>query len=159
MEFLTWLESTSLSAWISTSTSVWGYPTVLALHTFGLAILAGINSALALRILGVAPQVPIPPLQKLFSVMWVGFAISAVSGVALFVAAATLKGTQPVFFVKLLLVACGMANVWLLRASLGRATSDLSRGAVSRRSKLFAAAALVIWICTITAGRFMAYLT
>jgi hypothetical protein len=157
MDFTTWLESTQLSTWIRTSTSIWGYPTILALHTFGLAILVGTNSALALRILGVAPQVPLADLERLFSVMWAGFVLSAVSGVFLFVGAATLKGTQLIFYVKLLLVACGMVNVWFLKATLFRRPANV-RDTDAHKGKVLAAASLVIWMGTITAGRFMAYL-
>ena len=156
MGFTVWLESTAFSTWLRSSTSLWAFPFVLSLHTFGMAILAGLNSALALRLLGVAPRVPIEPLAKLFPIMWGGFALSAISGLLLFIAAATMKAPQVLFWIKLGLVACGMVNLHFLRRALfPDAASPLEPPG---RIRTLAIASLVIWAATITAGRFMAYL-
>jgi hypothetical protein len=40
------------------SRSIWAYPTILTLHTVGLALLAGLSIAVDLRMLGVARRVP-----------------------------------------------------------------------------------------------------
>jgi hypothetical protein len=56
--FLIWLEATSLSTWIRDSPSVFAFPTILSLHTVGMGLVAGLSAAIALRILGVASQVP-----------------------------------------------------------------------------------------------------
>jgi hypothetical protein len=53
-----WLESTAVSVWLVESPSVFAFPLVLALHTVGLGLIAGLNAALDFRILGVAPQIP-----------------------------------------------------------------------------------------------------
>ena len=156
MGFTVWLESTAFSTWLRSSTSLWAFPFVLSLHTFGMAILAGLNSAVALRLLGVAPRVPIEPLAKLFPIMWGGFALSAASGLLLFIAAATMKAPQVLFWIKLGLVTCGMVNLhFLRRAIFPSATSPV---AAPGRVKTLAIASLVLWTATITAGRFMAYL-
>lgn len=161
MEFWSWLEATGIGTWVRTSTSIWALPTILTLHTFGMATLAGTNTVFALRVLGFAPQVPIPPLERLFPVMWAGFALSAVSGTAWFMSEATLKGVQPMFYVKLSLVALAMVNVRLLRASAFPVAAYGGNDAVAKRTakraKVLAAAALAIWACVITAGRLMAY--
>jgi len=156
MPFTVWLESTAFSTWLRSSTSIWAFPFVLSLHTFGMAILAGLNSALALRLLGIAPRVPIEPLAKLFPIMWGGFALSAFSGALLFVAAATMKAPQVLFWIKLGLVAGGMVNLrFLRRAIFPEAASPI---AAPGKVRALAIASLVIWTATITAGRFMAYL-
>ena len=105
MPFLDWLQNTQLATWISQSDSVWVYPSVLSMHTIGLGVLVGISAAVDLRVLGFASRVPLAPLERFFPIMWAGFWINAVSGAALFAAAATTKGTQWIFYVKLLLVA------------------------------------------------------
>jgi len=155
MTFTVWLESTGLSTWLRSSTSLWAFPFVLSLHTFGMAILAGLNSALALRLLGVAPRVPIKPLAALFPIMWGGFSLSAASGLLLFIAAATMKAPQVLFWIKLGLVACGMVNLHFLRRAVFPAAA--SPIATPGRVKALAIASLVVWTATITAGRFMAY--
>ncbi len=75
MEFLQWLRDTDAATAIRESESVWGYPTVLFLHTFGMAILVGLISAIDLRILGVARQLPLAPMRRLFPLIWIGFAL------------------------------------------------------------------------------------
>jgi Family of unknown function (DUF6644) len=156
MSFTAWVESTALSTWLRQSTSLWAFPFVLSIHTFGMAILAGLNSALALRVLGVARRVPIESLQRLFPIMWGGFSLSAASGVLLFIAAATLKAPQLLFWIKLALVTCGMVNLHFLRRALF--PDDAASIAAPRTVKALAIASLVVWTATITAGRFMAYL-
>jgi hypothetical protein len=52
MEFLTWLEQTNLSRWVTESPSLFAYPSILFLHTAGLAFLVGPSIAISARILG-----------------------------------------------------------------------------------------------------------
>ncbi len=118
MPFLDWLQNTQLATWISQSDSVWVYPSVLSMHTIGLGVLVGIGAAVDLRILGFASRVPLAPLERFFPIMWAGFWINAVSGAALFAAAATTKGTQWIFYVKLLLVALGVIHIQLLKRTV-----------------------------------------
>ena len=80
--FLVWLEATSFSTWMRESPSVFAFPAILSCHTDGMGLVAGINAALALRILGVAPGVPIREMKRFLPVMWFGFWLNAISGVA-----------------------------------------------------------------------------
>ncbi len=157
MGILEWLEATALARWISESESMWAYPTVLALHTFGLGIVVGAQFVVDLRLLGFAPQVPIEALERFFPVMWTGFWVNAISGVGLFIAAATTKGTQPIFYVKLFLVFTGMALVRGLRTTVKAAARAPSAG-VPPKGRLVALASLASWLGAIVAGRLMAYL-
>src|SRR5438874_1653917 len=59
MDFLIAVENTALATWIRESPSLLAYAFVLFLHAVGLALVAGFNAAVDLRILGVAPDVPI----------------------------------------------------------------------------------------------------
>ena len=155
MDVLAALEASAFATWLRESGSLWAYPTVLTLHTVGLSLLVGANLVLDLRILGFARRIPLVPLVRLFRVMWVGFVVNAVSGVMLFVADATVKGTQTIFLVKLALILCGVVNIVSLRRMFA---ADAVAGAISGWSKLLAVTSLIIWAGAITAGRFMAYL-
>ncbi len=97
MELLATLEASGFGTWLRESGSIWAYPAVLTLHTMGLGVLVGASTVLALRLLGCAPRIPLEPLQALFPIMWFGFWVNAITGVALFVADATTKGTTTVF--------------------------------------------------------------
>ena len=154
--FLTWLESTDFSTWMRESPSVWAFPAILSCHTIGMGLVAGINAALALRILGVAPAVPIREMKRFMPVMWFGFWLNAISGVALLIAYPTKAVTNPVFYLKLGLIALA---VWLATVISGRLFGDSlpSNDARSGNVKMLAAASLVCWAGAITAGRLLAY--
>lgn len=151
-----WLESTAPSTWIRESPSLFAFPAILSCHTVGMGIVAGINAAFALRILGVAPGVPLAEMRRFLPVMWFGFWLNAVSGVGLLIAYPTKALTNPVFYLKLVLIAIAVA---LVRPIARRAfdapagAGDPARGHVRR----FATASLVCWFGAITAGRLLAY--
>src|SRR5436190_19118861 len=147
MEFLAWLESTGFGSWVRESPSVFAYPSILFLHTVGLSLLVGTNVAIDLRLLGRSADLPLAPMESFFNVMWLGFWINALSGVALLVADATTKLINPVFYVKMAFIACGVTTMVLIRR---RVFHGVSRGNV------LAVLSLVLWGGAITAGRLVA---
>ena len=154
MEILASLEASGFGTWLRESTSIWAYPTVLTLHTVGLGVLVGGNAVVDLRLLGFAPRIPLAPLEKLFPVMWIGFWVNAVSGVALFVGDATTKGTTTVFMAKLAIIVVGvLVLVQIRRTVYGRGAA----AANSPQARALALASLVLWFLAIVTGRYMAY--
>ena len=77
MELLEALEASPFSTWVRESPSIWAYPTVLTLHTVGLAVLVGANWMLDLRALGFEPAIPAAVLSRAFPAMWAGFWLNA----------------------------------------------------------------------------------
>lgn len=146
-----WLESTAFTVWIVESPSLFAFPAVLAAHTIGLGLVAGLNGALDLRLLGVARGIPAASFTRFLPIMWFGFWLNAVTGVALVLAYPTKALTNPVFYLKLGLIA---AAVVMLRAVLRRLRQGESE---SRALKILAIASLVSWAAAITAGRLLAY--
>src|ERR1044071_7405798 len=106
--FLVWLENTALSEWVVGSPSILAFPGILALHAIGMGIAAGLAGVLDLRILGVARGVPLVEFRRFQPVLWGGFWLNAVSGVLLLVGYPTKALTNPVFYLKLLLIAIAM---------------------------------------------------
>ena len=103
-DFLLWLEATAMSTWLRESLSPLAFPTVLTLHTVGMGFLVGTNAAVDLRVLGVASQMPLKPMERFFPVMWFGFGVNAFSGVLLLIAYPTKAVTNPLFYVKLMVI-------------------------------------------------------
>src|SRR4030095_7325889 len=95
---LTQLEQSSLATWIHESGLLYGYPLILFLHTLGLSTVVGLSVGICLRLLGVASRIPLASLDKVFGLMWAGFALTAATGVLLFVAAATKHASTPTLF-------------------------------------------------------------
>jgi hypothetical protein len=154
--FFAWVESTTFSVWLVESTSIFAFPFVLALHTIGLGLVAGLNIALDLRILGLAPQVPVREFKRFLPFMWFGFWLNLASGIALLIAYPTKALTNPVFYLKLGLIAGALV---LLRAVRQLVLSDETPAAPapSGRVKMLAAASLVCWFGATVAGRLLAY--
>ena len=146
------LQDSAFSAWVLGSDSIWSYPTVLTLHTAGLAILVGAAVIVDLRLLGVGRVVPLSSVARLYPFIWLGFLINLASGVVLFVAQAADRATQPIFYVKLACIAVAFALALRLKRHM---TADLDAPAPARP---LAAVSLFCWVAAIVAGRLMAYI-
>jgi hypothetical protein len=181
-----WLEGTALATWTRESPSIWAYPTILTLHTAGLAIVVGASLVIDLRLLGFGRRIPAVALAPLFTILGWAFALNAATGVMLFMADATAKSRQIVFFVKLALIALALWDTVAQRRALTQCDPDRLRdpsnsswdpahsswdpalaGLASDpaaaalpvlKLRRLAIASLVLWTGAITAGRLMAYL-
>jgi hypothetical protein len=159
-DFLIWLEATALSVWVRESTSVWAFPAILSAHAIGMGLAVGVNAAIALHLLGVGRAIPTRELRVFVPVMWFGFWLNAASGVLLFIGYPTKALTNPVFYLKLLLIAAGLWIFTVLRARLFDAApvaAATPSTASARALSAWAAACLVCWAGAITAGRLLAY--
>lgn len=154
---MVWLEGTALSVWTRESGSIWSYPTILTLHTLGLGVVVGASAVVDFRLLGFAPRIPIPSLTPLFRFIWWAFALNAATGLVLFASEATDKSRQPVFYVKLGLIALALWNTALVGTTV-RQSADVPPAADETRRRRLAAASLCLWTGAIVAGRLMAYL-
>jgi hypothetical protein len=152
--FLVWLESTTLSQWVVGSDSILAFPGILALHAIGMGVAAGLAGVLDLRILGVAPGVPLTEFRRYRPLLWGGFWLNAVSGVLLLVGYPTKALTNPVFYLKLLLIAIAMVLYVRIDRLIRSETSASDTGGALRR---LAITSLVCWTGAITAGRLLAY--
>ena len=152
--FFAWLESSAFSVWMVESPSIFAFPFILALHTVGLGLVAGLNVALDLRLLGVAPQIPVGEFRRFVPLMWFGFALNASSGLALLIAYPTKALTNPLFYVKLGLIAAALVMLNIVRRLV---LAPETAGLVPRRVKLLAVASLICWAFATIAGRYLAY--
>jgi hypothetical protein len=157
-DFAVWLEGSAVGVWTRESPSIWAYPTVLTLHTVGLGVLVGANAVIDFRLLGFAPRLPIPSLAPLYRFMWAGFAMNAVTGVMLFASDATTKAKQPVFYIKLTLIALALVMTAVIRRTVERGPALRDADLSSRPGRRLAALSLLLWAGAVTAGRLMAYL-
>ena len=153
-DLLTSIEGSTLAVWTRESPSIWAYATILTLHTAGLAVVVGVNAVVDLRLLGWAPRIPIPALRALFPIMWWGFAVNFASGLLLFMADATAKSGQAVFYVKL---ACITLALIVARTVSNRMRQQHDTS-VTATLRSLAVLSLVLWAGAIVAGRLMAYL-
>ena len=156
MKVMTWLQDSSIAIWVAESETIWAYPTMLALHTFGLAVLVGSNAVIDFRLLGFSRELPIPPLKKLFPLMWMALSINAVTGVLLFMNGARVKGLLIMLYVKLTFVALALIVLLQIRRIVFDSETRPEAAMLPRASWL-AALSLCLWAAATLSGRMMAY--
>ena len=99
---------------------------------------------------------PLAPLKRLFPLLWVAFAVTAISGTALLIADASTKLASSVFYVKMVFVTLALVNMQLLKTQAFR--DDAGAMAPAGSARLLAITSLLFWVAATTAGRLMAYL-
>lgn len=163
---LAWLESTSAAVWLAESPSVWAMPTVLTLHTTGMAVLVGASWVLDLRLLGLNRTVPLSAYRWVFHAVAIGLVVNLLTGVFLFMKNATTWGTAWPFLVKMVLVVASAATILPIRKYVVERAGlndigSLSAGALGAtvgNARMLAIASIVSWSAAVTAGRLLAYL-
>ncbi len=154
-----WIEHTELSQWL-VGPSMLAFPTVLTVHVLGTGFLAGTSAAIALRILGVARQVPLRLLDLFYPILWVALAANVASGTLLLIAYPYKAFTNPLFYVKLSLIALAIYLVVKIRNDVLRhppGEKPAADAALWKRARVLAGLSLASWMAVIAAGRFLAY--
>ena len=152
----TGVEASWLSVWVRESPSLLAFPTILALHALGMALVVGANIAMILRVLGFSPRIPLAVLDALFPVMAIGFWVNAASGILLLLAYPTKALTNPLFYAKLTLIALALVaarSIWKRMPGNQGAVQN----PVPSKLKMLAGFSLAMWGAAIFAGRFLAY--
>ena len=155
IDLFTWLEGSAMSTWVREAPTIWALATIITLHTFGMGVLVGASAVVDLRLLGIGRTIPLAPLRSLFPVMWAGFWLNLVTGTVLFAADASSRGTQWLFFWKLLFVAVGVATMILIKRHVYDANADPV--VVSGTTRGLAALSLLVWVVAVVTGRLLAY--
>jgi hypothetical protein len=155
-QFFDSLEHSGLSLWVR-GDSLIAFPLILTIHTIGMGFLAGTSWAIDMRILGVAPRVPMRMLEKFYPVLWAALAANFMSGVLLFVGYPYKAFTNPVFYVKLSLIALAVFLMLRIRRDVLQRSELEQSPKFLRHAKWLASASLLSWVGVITAGRLLAY--
>lgn len=133
------------------------YASAYAAHIASLALLVGAIAVLDLRLIGAFRSSPVgslaPPLWKTAAT---GLVLAILTGFLLFATRPQAYLANPVFLVKMGLLAAGILNALVVHRS--RAWQAAMAGhPVAPALKLAAAASLTIWLATIFAGRLIGF--
>lgn len=152
------LEESAVALWVGES--LWGYPILLSLHIIGLAVVGGIFTMINFRLLGIVKSVNFLPLVSLFRLAWIGLAINALSGLALFSSQATTFVSSVPFLVKITSIFIGVIIATRILAGFRRDADHWDSGDSSPGSSIamLAVASLLCWSTAIVGGRLIAYL-
>ncbi|WP_027150784.1 DUF6644 family protein [Methylobacter tundripaludum] len=142
--------------------SVYAFPIVEGLHLIGLAFSVGLLFFVDLRLLGVfLRQVPVADIMNPLR-PWLlgGFVLTFVTGILLFIAAATKIILLPVFLFKLGFIALAGINALWFELKWGKSASAWGWSPVlPPRVKFAGFASLLLWSLVIITGRLIPYLS
>src|ERR1044072_6621020 len=114
-EVLLKLQESDFGVWVSSAPPLLAYPTILMLHTVGLAMVVGPAWVLDVRLLGYGARLPVETLRGVFCVMWTCLCLNASTGIALFISEADDNGLKWIFWVKLAAIALALVVTTRLR--------------------------------------------
>lgn len=156
--FIEVIENSAFAVWVRESPSIFAYTMILSLHAMGLAIIVGLNTIIALRLLGFFRAIPIGALYRLYPWMYVGFTVNALSGLSLLASNASNDLSNWMFYTKLSFIALAMINLELMRNRVFYDSGSLTAGAAPpRNARVFAVLSIVFWAFAIIAGRLTEY--
>lgn len=156
MNFLAALEATAFSEWVLTS--MLGFPTLIALHSIGMAVAAGLSFVVALYLNGFVAGSSGAHLPRFLHLATLGFILNFVTGLALFVARGSDYITNTTFLVKMLLVVISGAILVWLKSSLAEFTGAPHEPRSDALARHLSLVCSVTWIGAIVSGRLIAYL-
>ena len=157
IELLTAIEESALSVFIREWPSVFGFPTILFLHTLGLAMVAGTSIAIDLWILrGATAGAPLN-LLGLTRTMWLGFGINLISGLALLLAYPAKALTNWVFYFKMALVLLGVYVAVRINREIVAAGDTGGLLTMEFDARRWAIVSLLLWAAATVTGRLLAY--
>lgn len=152
------LQASDLSR--SLRASLWLYPMVNAGHVIGVGLLFGAIVPLDLRLLGLWRALAVAPLARvLIPTAAAGLLLAAANGALMFASRPLDYIGEPLFGLKLGLIALALANALALRAaSWTRGWRETAAGGRAPRAARWAAAlSIVIWLAVIVVGRLLGY--
>jgi hypothetical protein len=152
---LDWMEQSAVGVCVSQSDS--GYYVMLAFHAMGLAMVVGIVVMLDLWVLGLMRGIKAQAAAGLIRFAWVGLAINALSGFALFFSEANKAYYSVSFRIKITLMLLGVVSTLVLNKTVFQPA--LVGGAPSRHARTQAGLSICLWLSVIVVGRLMSYFT
>jgi len=153
-EIFNTIEQSGISRWLRESQSIFGFYFILLFHTIGMSLVVGANAVVDLRILGVASDIPLQPLKRLFAIMWTGLGINVATGVLLLTAYPTKALTNPDFYVKLSFIGLAVFTMYRMNVRVF-GDASLSEAAMVTKGKVMAMWSLVFWTGAVGSGRLL----
>jgi hypothetical protein len=139
--------------------SAWLYPIVEIVHIAGFSVLVGSVVLFDLRVLGCARTLPVVALGR-HLLRWALASLGVVvpAGLLLFSAHPAELAENPVFLLKLALIALAGLNALAFHLLSYRGVAGWDRGqAAPPLARLGAALSILLWVGVISCGRMLAY--
>ena len=155
---LSWLQETGLATRIRDSLIL--FPLLESVHVIGLALVFGTIAVIDLRLLGLASTQR--SFQRIaadtFTWTWIAFALTAVTGLLMFITNATVYFHNSYFRAKIGLLVLAGLNVLVFELTARRTVHQWNHApSAPPVGRTVAAASLVIWVAVIFAGRMIGF--
>ncbi|MDF2960290.1 MAG: putative rane protein [Paenibacillus sp.] len=149
------LESSDLSHAIRGN--IWFYPAAEIFHLIGLTIFSGSAILLDIRLLGNCKRLPLEMIAS-FLTRWAqaGFALTLISGVALYLNDPLAMIYSSAFRLKIILILVAGINAFIFHIRFFHKIAE--QGCGTPAAIIPATVSLVLWILIIALGRLIAYL-
>jgi hypothetical protein len=156
MGILQWLHDSAFGVFMRDK--AWAWPLFETLHFMGLCTLFGAIGVLDLRLLGVAPQIPLRSAMKFIPIAILGFAVNLLTGIGFFCGDPFRYAVNIGFLIKMgLVVLAGLNALWFEFAERRKLEALPEDVEVDAQAKLIAAFSLLLWIGVIVYGRLIPY--
>lgn len=154
--FFEWVEASAVSVLIRES--IWLYPFIEIIHIFGIVLVAGGAVLFDLQLLFAKNQIAIEKSSyRLLTWSKRGLLIAIPSGILLFTTNATALSTDPVFGLKLSLLALAAVNAWIFHIRVYLPYRQNESFFNRNTAKTNAVASIILWMSIIACGRLLAY--
>ena len=138
--------------------SAWLYPFLEIIHIVGIVVLAGAAFLFDLRLLGLSRSLPVKALAgHLLPWSRRGLLLIIPSGILLFSTNAVSLAADPVFHLKMIMLASGGVNAGLFHRYVFRSAAIWPAGQTPLPAKAAAVCSIAVWLAVIACGRLLAY--
>lgn len=151
MSAMAWLEQTVFATWLRES--AWALFALLIVHTVAMGAIVGVALSACARLWTLATAAPLAAFGRLTPVMGWALLAAAGSGLLLVTAYPAKALTNPLFYGKLGMAAVASAIFWSLQRRVFAPGVDAAPGWARRLALLGA----LLWLATLTAGKFLEY--
>lgn len=136
----------------------WAWPLAESVHFVGLSLLVGTVGVFDLRLLGIAPRIPLSALHRLIPFGLLGFAMNATTGLMFLMTEPDQYILNPAFHFKLVFIVLAGLNALVFYLTVGEAVlAPVVAVRVPRAAMIIGAVSLSLWMGVIIAGRFLTF--
>jgi hypothetical protein len=136
-----------------------GFPTLIALHSVGMAVAVGLSLMVTLHLNQVFTGFNVQLIPRILSIAVWGFILNLITGLALFVSRGPEYIDSYIFLIKMLLVVISAVILFWLRQHLRLTKLTTEVSVADRTAKNMALFSTVTWFGAVIAGRLIAYLS
>jgi hypothetical protein len=155
------LETLQASSWaVFIHKKVWAFTTVEVVHVFAVSLVLGTIAIVDLRLLGFAStKRPFVELSRqVLPFTWAAFVLAVIAGSLLFISRATEYFVNPVFWIKMALIAVAGINMMIFEFITVRDAQKWNLNSTPPpRARLAGGISIACWVLVVVFGRLIGF--